>query len=185
MPKFLALMSMTQWLRSYGPHPLREKVLSMLQTIVYNTGILPGSMMLHDVTRASSMIATSNISVVFRGKHGARNVAVKELKLNELGYKVTCVIFSQVIGFCSPLFQYFVREAITWAHAKHPYILELDGVFKDPSLPLQPLLVSAYMQHGNLATYVKYNPAYRGRRMQLVSFSNTKLIGMDVIINRG
>ncbi|TDL23525.1 kinase-like protein [Rickenella mellea] len=128
-----------------------------------DAGNLPANIFVHDVQRISSRpLMGGGFADIWQGEFRGRPVALKELR-----------IFDRSGDEFLKAQRRFFREALVWKELNHPNVLPFYGVLSN-NFGLKLAMVSPWMVHGNLVTYLK-NATKNVDRLKLVQGSASGL----------
>ncbi|EMD33057.1 hypothetical protein CERSUDRAFT_118131 [Gelatoporia subvermispora B] len=130
---------------------LRRKTFDLLRRICGVNHIIPKSFTLHSDTiqlLSDRPEASGGFADVWRGMYNGRTVAFKVFRAYRL---------EEASGDQAELKDVF-QEAVVWKRLQHPNIAPLYGI-DETTFPSQVALVSDWMPHGTVASYLNENTA--------------------------
>ncbi|KIK56136.1 hypothetical protein GYMLUDRAFT_230425 [Collybiopsis luxurians FD-317 M1] len=129
---------------------VRHYRLGLLRYLSKKFHILPSSLMLQEVKReGSNPVAGGGFADIWRGSLNGKSVCLKVLRF----------VVEQDESTCARMRKQFCHEALVWRQLNHPNILPLLGVNTELFFP-SFCLVSPWMEHRDIITYLKQNPEH-------------------------
>ncbi|KAJ7596241.1 kinase-like domain-containing protein [Mycena floridula] len=127
----------------------KRRCLQTLQRLAKQHGILPPSILIHNVSRISmDPVAGGGFAEVYQGSLHGNLVCLKRLRF-----------FTQTLDMREKVKKDCYREAIIWKQLDHPNILPFFGVSED-IFPPSLCLISPWISNGNLIDYIRTHPDF-------------------------
>ncbi|KAJ7466906.1 kinase-like domain-containing protein [Mycena latifolia] len=131
---------------------IRPVILKALLKLSTKSGRHPRCFGLSDLQLHGNQVAAGSFGDVWKGRVHGETVSVKVMRV----YQEADV---EALVKASRAYHRFYREALIWRQLSHPNLLPFFGVYYLEDTKSRLALVSPWMENGNIARYLKDNPA--------------------------
>ncbi|KAI5118348.1 hypothetical protein M0805_009151 [Coniferiporia weirii] len=124
--------------------------LDTMIALATKTGTIPRVLFIDSPTgRSKHPVGAGGFGDVWRANWKGKPVALKSVR------------HSLLLADKDKMFRNLLREVLLWRQLRHPHLLQLIGVHNDKGLSMLPLIVSEWMESGNVLQYMngQKNPA--------------------------